>query len=658
MSNFKLSWRIAPAIYTDEEKWQSFLRLIDSYDGVCDEAAFYIVDDTFPELSPIEDKLRQTEICKKRFEELRRRGKTVGINVWPTLPLYEVEQRYFPDMPRMVGIDGNEIKNLPCPVSSEFLSFISENFTVFARSGPDFIWVDDDCRFTHLGGKYPCFCKGCVKGFKGGEFSSREELTSALSKPENRELRVCWSAYGADRLATLCGAIRAAVDKVDENIDIGLMTIGATHTTFSGDYIKKCMRALRSKRGRPGHDLYSDRLPDKLMWKALEVGRQVYRYPETVTDTMWEEDSCPQGHLAKSFKTRQNEISLGLMMGCSGAAFNHLGLNGMIDKRLGREAFELHSNRPRWEKFLEFSAGLPLGGMWPIYSRFMTAKADPDYAWLKEKPMPENQNPDVDITTPEKIGPFGIPLTPNRKGSCATLISGKTITAFSEAELKEVFSGNVYMDGSALEALEAMGLGHLAGVSCKVSELPTKLCHFTEHPFIGAFAGQCYRTLPKKSYTLSSVCDGVEWLGYRKEVYGEGDRYYISKFENALGGKVIVNGFEAWQSGDNPSNLFLLSSVAEWFGSPLRIKWEDPNCVSRVQPYIRTDGSRAAVMLLNASLDTTDPFEIIVKGEMSKASLLLSDGSETGLNCKTEDGFTYAAVPEIWPFDLAYILLN
>ena len=311
MNKFKITWRIGPMLFKDEEKWQSFLRLIDRKKGVADEVALYISDDMFPSLSPLDDKIKQTEFCKERFKDLRKRGASVGINVWPTLHLWEVERMHYPNMRRMVDIDGNVMDNLACPTSAEFIDYMCEKYTIFAQSGADFIWMDDDSRFTHMDGRYPCFCDDCVKGFQNGAYSSREELVCALNKPENRELRVAWSSYGADRLAKLCKALRAAVDKVDYNIDIGLMTVGATHTTFSGDYIEKCMKAFRSRRGRPGHDLYSDNQPDKLVWKTLEVGRQVLEYPtpqpiffgkKTVTLRVISTNRCAQGKMKSAWR--------------------------------------------------------------------------------------------------------------------------------------------------------------------------------------------------------------------------------------------------------------------------------------------------------------------------------------------------------------------
>ena len=659
MSELKFAWRINSWIFANESNWQSFLRLIDKHNNVADEVAMYITDDIFPKLSPLEDKRKQVEIFKKCSEQLRLRGCSVGMNVWPSLNLYPVERAHFPDMPRMVGINGEAIEDLACPISDEFIDYMCQKYTVLAKGKPDFIWVDDDCRFTHMGGEYPCFCDNCVKGFKDGAFKTREELVEKLNLPQNRELRIEWCSYGADRLAKLCKALRAAVDKVDPDIDLALMTVGATHTTFAGDYINKCMKALRSRRGRPGHDLYSDRSLDKLMWKSLEVGRQVLEYPETTTDILWEEDSHPQGHLIKSFKTRQNEVSLALMAGCTGIAFNHAAMSGNIDERLGREVDELYALRPRWEKFLKFAKDLKWCGMWPLYSWFLTAKAKPEYAWLKENPFGDEKNDNCDISLPGKIGPFGIALTTDYSDSSATLLSGKTLTALEPEELKTIFSGNVYMDASALSALEELGLSKWAGVKINPTDYQSKPCIMTEHSFNKDFTKHAYRvTHATETHTLIPLDNSVEWLGYRADVFGEGDLCYISKYENSLGGKVIVNAYDAWEYTDTPANLNLFSSIARWFESPLYLKWKNPHVVSRVQPYIRSDGKKAAVMLVNASLDTTNPFEIVVKGKMTEAVLLNPDGSETKLEGYRENGSIYVDIPTINAWDIAFILLR
>ena len=62
-------------------------------------------------------------------------------------------------------------------------------------------------------------------------------------------------------------------------------------------------------------------------------------------------------------------------------------------------------------------------------------------------------------------------------------------------------------------------------------------------------------------------------------------------------------------------------------------------------------------MLLNASLDTTNPPETSVKGEMTRAVLLASYGSETLLNTRREGKRILVYIPEIGIWDIAHILL-
>ena len=653
MSGFKLTWRLGPMLWLDDEKWADFYRLIRRHGDVADEVAFFISDDMYTDGTPLEDRQKQADVFARRARDVRALGATTGINVWPSFDLYAMEQEYYKNFRRMVDSDGNTVDTIACPVSDEFLAYIREKYIIFAKTKPDFIWVDDDCRFTHLDNAgYLCFCDECVKNFEGGKFSGREELVAALNKPENRDLRVRWSAYGADRLAKFCRVVRAAVDEVDPAIDTPFMTVGATHTTFSGDYIEKCMRALRSRRGRPGHFFWSDRRLDEQMWKMMEVGRQVAEYPEITEDILVEEESHPCSHLNKSFRARRNLISLALMAGCTGVAFNHLSFNEHVDRRLAREVDELHAFRPLWDKYEAFARGLRWGGMWPAHSWFMAAKMDCENGWFNEK------DKHYDITVPDKLGPLGIAMTTDGAHASATLLAGKTIRCFEPDELEKVFGGNVFMDWEALMELEKMGHGDWAGV--KLADAPYGgTCIATEHPFNGPFAGHGHISYngmePRKLIPLD---DSVEQLAFVRRAYDAVGGYCcITKYENALGGKVIVDSYDPWNYVDDAHKLYLLSSIADWFEAPVRLRWEDPMCVSRIQPCIRTDGEKAALLLINASLDESYPVQALVRGNMTRAVLVHPDGGETELSCAREGDRLCVQVPPIGGWEIATIFV-
>ena len=65
MSDFKLTWRLIPGLWLNDNNWQDFLNLITKYDDVADEVAFFFSDDTFLDCTPLEDTKRQADTFQK-----------------------------------------------------------------------------------------------------------------------------------------------------------------------------------------------------------------------------------------------------------------------------------------------------------------------------------------------------------------------------------------------------------------------------------------------------------------------------------------------------------------------------------------------------------------------------------------------------------------
>lgn len=651
---FKLTWRVSDGILMDEERYAEMMNLLTRHEDVADEIAFFLAEPSSGAYDPLENVAEKAEVFKKRAKEIRAMGKSVGINVWPSFgkgEAYSISEMR-PEVPfrRMVGMDGTVDAGLVCPVSPEFLDYIHQKYVILAKAEPEFIWVDDDARMTDLGGvPYPCFCDDCVKNFENGRFSSREELVEELNKKENRELRHSWSSYGGDRLARFCAEVRAAVDEVDPGIDTPFMSVGPTHTTFSGDFVNKCMTALRSHRGRPGHGFYEDKKLDGMLSKSMEVARQIVDYPGTVTDIFYEEESCPGTQLEKAFRTRVNEVSLALAAGCTGIAMNHMSGNPHVDVLLARELDELHEMRPVWDRYRSFSKGLAWAGMWPAFSWYMTASMDCEKGWFNE------YDPDYDITKPEVLGRIGLPITVDKNAACATLLSGKTLHMFSKEELKEVFSGNVFMDVYALRELEKMGLESWAGVKSGAEHYSTVEV-LNDHPFNGQFEGFVHSGIYLPAVDLHPLDEKVESLAYSRDAYNNVFGSCLTKYENELGGKVIVSGYDCWRYVGDPHKVWQFHQIAEWMDSPLTMHYAEPMRVSRIQPYLRTDGKRAAVMLVNAFLDSTEPVEMHLRGNMTKAVAVAKDGSDVELACTRREGKLCVQIPKMEAWEILTIL--
>ena len=557
--------------------------------------------------------------------------------------------------PPVVGMDGSVADSIVCPISPEFLSYTREKYVLAAKAAPAFIWVDDDTRFTHLGGvPYPCFCDRCVAGFEGGRFTSREELVAALNAPVNRELRHSWSAYGADRLARYCAEIRAAVDSIAPAMDTPFMTVGPTHTTYAGDFIEKCMSALRSRRGRPGHGFYWDDRPADMLQKAMEVGRQTVRYPDYTVDVLYEEESYPCAYLDKAVQTRLNEVWLALAAGCSGVAFNHLAFPGETRNPdmfnvYRREMDALHEMRPAWSRYVDFTKDLNWQGFWPADNPFLMAGMDCANGWFKEN------NPSYDISKPEHIGQMGLPLTTDSAAACGTLLAGKVIETLSDEVLRGIFSKGVLMDVEALKVLTGRGLGRWTGVRAGDSRMFARERN-TNHRFNGPFEGYERFGIFDPAYDLLPLDDRTEALAVSVDAYDVVYGPCVTAYENELGGKVVVCGYSPWRFLGHPSKLWQLRALSDWMSSPLMLRWSDPARIARLVPFIRGDGKRAAVLLINASLDVSEPADLLLRGDMTHACVLNSDGARANLKTAREGKCLCIRLPSIQPWHPLVVL--
>ena len=587
---------------------------------------------------------------------LRAAGMRVGINPWPTFGADEVQQRNQgePALPYrpMVGMDGSASKRIACPVSDEFLEYTRRRYKLFAQTGCDFVWVDDDCRFTHLGGvPYPCFCEACVRGFGGGRFSDRESLVAALNDPAGGELRREWSAYNAERLARYCAAVRAAVDEVDPSIETPLMTVGYSHTTYDGDYIRRCMEALRAKSARPGHGFYWDETPMGMFDKAYEMGRQVADMPDSVRDDVqYEEESCPCSPLNKAPETRLLEMGLAVWGGCTGVAMNHLYYAG--GKRpfdhLKREFFLLRAGRPFFDAYLGFARDLPQAGLWGAYSAWAMSRMKVDgRGWFREN------DPAYDAGLFVHEWPcFGLPVTADPSGAWGTLLQGRMPDVFTDAELDAMFEKPLFVDGAALEALWERGFGPRTGVRAVSSNVGGRE-KLAQGPRAGEFAGSERSGLFGLAYDLEPVTEGVEPLAYTARPYGTGDRLSVCRYKN-----VVTMGYNPYQYTGTPGHMALMRNLFREMGAPLCLEPADPYDPPRVAAFVRGRGDRAAVLLINGQTGSARPFDVCWRGRAAAAVALAPGREPEPLPLRHEGGFARVRVGGMGPWEMRVITLE
>ena len=663
-------WRLRPAAWTDDDAFEALLALFKSEPAAADTIAILVYENVNYGYYPLDRLAIDLEIYKRRAAAFRALGKRVGINVWPTFGMGHHNQPPLcpvapPDFDHMIGYDGTASNGSFCPLSPAFIKHVQARYRLYVEAEPDFIWVDDDARLTHIEGSpltddvtpYPCFCPRCVTGFDGGCWHDREELVKALNAPGNTALRKKWSDWGSERLTRFCSMLRETVDSINPEMELPFMSTGLTHSTYIGDYLKRCTEVLRSKMLRPGHGFYSDETPSQLFWKAMEVGRQVRDSADCVTEFVWEEDSWPDIMLDKSTRTRLHETLLMLTMGGHGSTFLHMSGTSSpsyLSFREYEDGFrKLAIARPIFQQYMDFADKLQNpGGFWPLDNPYMMAAMDCSGGWFKEN-LP---NSPYAIDKAEILVQFGIPITPFPDTSCGTILTGRTLESQSDDELTALLRGNVMLDWEALAALEARGFGSYTGVKLgepRVYSYETA----TNHEFNGLFSG-FNRYTYTTAHDLVALDDAVESLAYSTDAYGEKHGCCISKYENNFGGKVVVFGYQPWKNLGCPAKMWQLKQIAWWMGTPAVIRFAQAYAVSRVAMFIRSNREKAAVTLINASLDPASSFEVLIRGDMTKARLMNTDGYDVEAEVRREEGVLAVTVPDMQPWRECIILAD
>ena len=647
-----ISYRIFPAQYKSDEQFSRLLDFLNQYPDAVDEIA--LMDENFPAPAglPLEAVEKLAERLEKRIAALRRAGiRSVGINVAHTLGHWDVPGMDFTPLPPEVGHDGTRSLTCMCHNSSEFREYIQKKYSLMAGTGADFIWVDDDFRAHNRGQKYTCFCSICLQKF--GRDQERADLVAKLNLPENVSLRRDWTEFVAASHEGLARDIRAAVQSVDPEVELGLMTIGYSISTYGGYPIHRWMTAMGASRGRPGHGFTTDERPGLLLHKALDVARQVRDYPSGVRTIAYEMENSPYITLDKSVQTMMNECTLALMMGCNGFALNVLNrYEGSL------EDFHPHlqaitAERSRWKTLLESSSGLPLAGFWSADHPMLMANRVVDERGWFVKPGYYN------IKASNQLFEMGIPFAADPAHAQATILAGRVAEGFTTEELKAMLSRSVMLDPFVLDVLWERGLGELTGVKpggdVQVGYGPLQRVavteRFTGHPLNGSdegFVREAYTAIPERPGTLVPVAEGVIDLSrlIRHDGTDLGSCYTL--YTNELGGRVAVSSYSPWTKiGLGPKRRQLIA-VADWL-SEGRLPVIIDETV-RVAPFVRqsADG-RVVAVLFNASLDATGSLTLRLRASPSQVSLVSDEGPRP-LATRESPGETVVEVPSIPPW--------
>jgi hypothetical protein len=649
--DFKLAWRIKPVHWTTDEQFTRLLDFFTRHQKIVNEISLFVgrLNSWHGYMPPEKDRI-QFALAGKRMEELRKEGfSPVGFNLWPTFgDEGDLSDSELP-LPPMIGHGGKIAKHVICPSSPAMIEYLSRRFAMLAGYHPDFIWVDDDARMAHKGLDYPCFCDRCLAEFQEGAYNSREALVQALNQPGNVRLREQWIDYNAYRLDRVCAHVRDAVHSTDPSTDLGFMTVGPTHTSYSGDFIRRCMNTLESIRGRPGHTFYVDSEPRDILRKAMDVGWQIAEYPDRVTDIQYEYEDWPSIPLDKARTIISAECALAVASGCNGVAIHtfQLGPNPFGEYRPMMES--LQADYSYLQQLTRATAHCPRPvGLWLPWNPYFMARRMVDGQWFRESAAP--------LRAPLSWCEFGIPLTAQRDASSGTILMGDAADAFTREELEEILSGAVFLDIQSLGILERHGLAHLAGVRPgKSYQLASE--RLTGNGINGNHSGEWRNVfINSNGWTLNITGEKVEVFSELFDVDGVQKGPCLTGYENELGGRVVVMGYQPWERIGTVAKLHQVREMVDWATDrdiPLRM-----NPIARIAAIARTndDRTRITAVLLNNGFDAARDVPIILRARVKELHRLHPSGMTSPISFERQGEECICSIEHIEPWQTTAII--
>ncbi len=645
----KVAYRIWAPLWRDDTIFTRLTEFLTRTGQRVDEVALFNAYIHVPgrELGEVD---RACAVLAERMARLREAGiPSVGINVLGTMG-HGIHRGARP-MPFQQGTspDGGEGAGI-CITAPQFLEYTTALYRRMADARPAFVWMDDDLRYQP--GR-ACFCGRCLEAFGWPE--GREKLTAGLRDPAGAELRARWSAFLADQLTGLCRRIAEAVRSVDDRIDVGIMTVGHSCTTYGNYPIRRMFDAAGAVKCRPGHGYYCDDPRCGMVGKALDVARQVRELPGHVLDIQYELENWPYVTFDKAVATVTNECTMSLAAGCNGVALNALSecSDRFDDYRPLARAVAAH--RPVWDRLADACAGMSLRGFWPADHTELAARRWDVAAW------PACTEPaDYEIQRPCRLGEMGIPLTADRRAACGVLLAGRVAEAFGTDELRDMLAGAVYLDEKALEVLWAKGLGEQTGV--RPSErVFTCFERLATHPLNGPEAGNGRRAMHySDSATLLEPVGGAPVETLAEAVASESWTPLgpcMTACTNELGGWVVVATYQPWQYLGRTGKRRQLQSVFDWLaGGRMPVRIDAP---VRVWPMVRLEpaAGRGVAVLQNMALDPTPPLPVRM-GVSADRVVRLTCAGQVDLPARPDGDATRIDVPALAPWEQAVLLAS
>ncbi|MBI2298108.1 MAG: hypothetical protein HYU66_04005 [Armatimonadetes bacterium] len=564
----------------------------------------------------------------------RSAGLRVGINHVCTIGHLDENLDHSLNEPwqHLVDFDGRVSLGCYCAADPDAMAYVRDSYTLFARSGPEFIWLDDDLRMESHGPiRCACFCAHCLAKFaaESGREWTREQLVAALdhdgTRAERLALRRRWLEHNRQYLAAIFRNVREAVDAVDPRIELGLMT---GESAYSGLGFGTWSRELGGPRGvpakwRPGGGFYTDEVPAQLLAKAHSVGRQTALLPPQVTDIQYEHENFPYQALRKSRRMFTAEIAAAMGAGCSGVALNVMGITSDPFGEYVPYFEAVGRCRGFYDELIGTFGRSPCEGLWSGATHDRCAAQSPDGGWFGQAGW------GAAMGYAGELHELGLPPAYAGPGA-VTLLSGDAVLDFGTLALRELLTRGVLLDGPALARLHEVGLGDLAGFAVRGTKLADTLEWLSDDPLNHPHEGwgrDCRPSFwPQITHLIEPIDPGARVLAEVRDFGGVSSGACNGAFENRLGGRVAVMGYYPWRMLQSLAKSTQMKSVCRWLSCDTLPAYVES--YHKVALWCRRAPSGGpALLALNASLDLVDELKLRVRDSGASFELVRECGA-------------------------------
>lgn len=420
---------------------------------------------------------------------------------------------------KLVNPDGKE-SYVFCPLGAEFRSYIENQVSRLAEIRPDFFMVDDDTRFITC--RNGCFCPLHIAEMnrRTGREWTRRSLVEALKTDAG--LARTYDRLLEDSIVDLVKKIRGIFDKVDPSMP-GMFCCCASDVRHASRIARAAAAPgqrpiLRLNNGRYCRD-ESRSIPDWLHGTALQL---VTIDPDITV--LAEPDTCPQNRYSMSARAMNCHIAMSLLEGCRGAKI-------WITRNAQWEPESGLAYRRTLAKHRGFYSVLE--NLYPVWEGVRIPMPAEGYFSLRTYFSPRNW-------AGAFFGRTGIACAYTKDADVQpAALSGRDSRMLSDAEIRQLLSGRLLLDGAGAKALAERGFA--ADIGCRAEAWSGPVASFE----VSADGKMKINAKPDgvKLVDIDPKAETLSVYHHRKSALSE-DSVPLTpgaiKFRNASGGVVIT----------------------------------------------------------------------------------------------------------------------